>query len=123
MQANQNLQRVMGMFDPATRATQPKSGVAIQGEQSQSENSNYHGYDNLTRSIKHTARIILSGIPKILDVATTRRIIGEDGRPDLVKINAQLEHLEQPDRAGTDDDRVGLDQCIGGARLKHAPLT
>jgi len=98
MQANQNLQRVMGIFDPATRAATPKSGIAIQGEQSQSDNSNFHGYDNLTRSIKHTARIILSGIPKILDVPTTRRIIGEDGTPDLVKINDATQ--------GTDDQAV-----------------
>lgn len=98
MQANQNLQRVMGMFDPKTAASAPKSGIAIQGEQSQSEMSNYHGYDNLTRSIKHTARIILSGIPKILDVPTTRRIIGEDGTPDLVKINDKQE--------GTDDQAI-----------------
>jgi len=98
MQANQNLQRVMGMFDPKTSSTQPKSGVAIQGEQGQSEMSNYHGYDNLTRSIKHTARIILSGLPKVLDVATTRRIIGEDGRPELVKINDPQQ--------GTDDQAI-----------------
>ena len=94
--ANQNLQRVMGIFDPNMQEGPAKSGKAVQAERNQSENSNYHGYDNLTRSIKHTARIILSGIPKILDVPTTRRIIGEDGKPDLVQINQE----------GTDDQAI-----------------
>jgi hypothetical protein len=94
--ANQNLQRVMGIFDPNMQQGPAKSGKAVQAERNQSENSNFHGYDNLTRSIKHTARIILSGIPKILDVPTTRRIIGEDGKPDLVQINQE----------GTDDQAI-----------------
>ncbi len=97
--ANQNLQRVMGIFDPNMQEGPAKSGKAVQAERNQSENSNFHGYDNLTRSLKHTARIILSGIPKILDVATTRRIIGEDGTPELVQLNT-------PDQ-GTDAQAIG----------------
>lgn len=95
--ANQNLQRVMGIFDPNMQQGPAKSGKAVMAERNQSENSNFHGYDNLTRSMKHTGRIILSGIPKILDVPTTRRIIGEDGTPDLVRINQE----------GTEDQAIG----------------
>lgn len=87
MMANQNLQRVMGMFDPAVRSQEPKSGKAILAERQQSENSNFHGYDNLTRSIKHTWRIILSWIPSVYDTQRVQRIIGEDGRDSLVTLN------------------------------------
>jgi hypothetical protein len=96
--ANQNLQRVMGIFDPNMQEGPAKSGKAVNAERNQSENSNFHGYDNLTRSLKHTARIILSGIPKILDVPTTRRIIGEDGTPELVQLNSP--------QSGTDDQAI-----------------
>ena len=85
--SNQNLQRVMGMFDPATRSQNDKSGRAIIAERSQSENSNYHGYDNLTRSIKHTWAIMLSWIPTYFDTTRVQRIIGEDGTSDLVTLN------------------------------------
>ena len=97
--ANQNLQRVMGIFDPNMQEGPAKSGKAVLAERNQSENSNYHGYDNLTRSIKHTGRIILSGLPKILDVPTTRRIIGEDGTPELVRLNDATQ--------GNDDQAIG----------------
>lgn len=106
--ANQSLQRVMGIYDPNMQQGPAKSGKAVNAERSQSENSNFHGYDNLTRSIKHTGRIILSGIPKVLDVATTRRIIGEDGTPDLVQINTPAEgNDEQAIVKILNDVRVG----------------
>lgn len=87
--SSQSLQRVLGIFDPAIGKPEqgPKSGTAITAEQRQSEQSNYHFYDNLTRSIKHTGRIILDLVPKVYDERRVMRIIGEDGKPDLVTIN------------------------------------
>lgn len=87
MSASQNLQRVMGMFDPSIRQTGPTSGKALNAEQQQSDNSNYHFYDNLTRSIKHTGRIILGWIPEYYPEQRVMRIIGDDGKPDMVTIN------------------------------------
>lgn len=95
MMANQNLQRVMGMFDPAVRAQNDKSGKAILAEQNQSEISNFHGYDNLTRSMKHTGRIILSYVPVVYDTERVQRIIGEDGRDELVTINQRNHNAPQ----------------------------
>ena len=94
MMSNQNLQRVMGMFDPATRSEQDKSGKAILAEQNQAEMSNFHGYDNLTRSLKHTGRIILSYIPPTYDVQRVQRIIGEDGKDELVTLNERQQPSE-----------------------------
>lgn len=85
--ASQNLQRVMGQFDPAVRGQQTKSGKAILAEQAQSDNSNFHGYDNLVRSLKQTGRIILDYIPRTYDVQRVQRIIGEDGAPKMVVLN------------------------------------
>lgn len=88
--ADNALQKVVGIFDPAVRSQEPKSGKAIQAEKMQSEMSNFHGYDNLTRSIKHTGRIILSWVPTVYDTERVLRIIGVDGRENLVTVNQKM---------------------------------
>lgn len=109
--ANQNLQRVMGIFDPAVRSQEPKSGKAINAERSQSENSNYHGYDNLTRSLKHAGRIALSWVPTIYDTpGRVQRIIGEDGTPDLVTLN---EKQQGQDETGQAINKILNDLTVG----------
>jgi hypothetical protein len=64
-----------------------QSGKAIQGQQMQVDMVNYHYFDNLTRSISHVGTIILDLVPKIYDTQRVMRIIGDDGKPDLVTIN------------------------------------
>jgi hypothetical protein len=41
----------------------------------------------MTRSIRHTGKIILDLIPKIYDTERVMRIIGSDGQPDMTTIN------------------------------------
>jgi len=84
---NQDLQAVVGIFDPSQLPTGMMTGKAMQGQQSQVDMTNFHYYDNLTRSIRHTGRIILDLIPKIYDRERVMRIIGDDGKPELVTIN------------------------------------
>jgi hypothetical protein len=110
MAASNNLQKVMGMFDPAIRNTQPQSGKAIRAEQMQSDNSNFHYYDNLTNSIKHTGRIILDLVPKVVDTERVMRIIGDDGKPDLVTVN-QPQQVQ--DETGQAVERILNDVTIG----------
>ena len=87
----ENLKRVLGVFDPQVKTDGNKSGKAIQGEKMQSEESNYNYYDNLTRSLKHAGRIILDWTPTTYDVQRLTRIIGDDGKPDLVTLNEKKE--------------------------------
>jgi len=86
---NQDLQAVVGIFDPSQLPTGVMSGKALQGQQQQVDMTNFHYYDNLTRSIRHTGRIILDLIPKIYDRERVMRIIGDDGKPEMVTINQQ----------------------------------
>lgn len=108
--ASEALQRVVGMFDPVNlKHTGPKSGEAVRQETGQSEQSNFHFYDNLTRSIRHTWNIFLDWAPEIYDVQRTLRIIGDDGKPSLVTINHQVTE-QTPEGAVTkvlNDVRVG----------------
>jgi Phage P22-like portal protein len=86
---NGDLQAVVGIFDPSQLPQGNMSGKALQGQQMQVDMTNFHYYDNLTRSIRHTGRIILDLIPKIYDRERVMRIIGDDGKPEMVTINQQ----------------------------------
>jgi hypothetical protein len=103
---NSDMQAVLGIFDANQMATGNISGKALNGQQQQIDLTNFHYYDNLTRSIKHTARIILDLIPKIYDQARVMRIIGDDGKPDLVEINKR-----QQDEYGV--DKILNDVTVG----------
>jgi hypothetical protein len=81
------LQTVVGIFDPNQMMQGNMSGKAIRGQQMQIDLSNFHYYDNLTRSLKQTGRIILDLIPRIYDKERVMRIIGVDSRPEMVTIN------------------------------------
>lgn len=86
-EVNNDLQTVMGIFDPSQQLPGNMSGKALMGQQNQVDLSNFHFYDNMTRSIKHTGKIILDLIPKIYDTQRVLRIIGVDGKPDMTTIN------------------------------------
>ena len=101
-----DLQQVVGIFDPSQLPTGNISGKALQGQQQQVDMTNFHYYDNLTRSIRQCGRVILDLIPKIYDRERVLRIIGADGKPELLTIN----------RYGPDEDgvnRVLNDVTIG----------
>lgn len=109
--ANQNLSRVFGIYDPAVRGgAQHKSDKTLNAEQGQSENTNFDGYDNLTRSIKHSWRIMLDYFPVVYDTQRVMRIIGEDGRDSLVTIN---EPSQKQDEMGQAVETVLNDIRVG----------
>lgn len=85
--ANQDLQAVLGIYDPSQLEQGNISGKAINGQQQQSDMTNFHFYDNLTRSIRHTGKIILDLVPHIYDAERVMRIIGDDGKPELITVN------------------------------------
>jgi len=90
MAASEDLKAVAGMFDPALGAPgQETSGKMVAERQAQSDLSNFHFYDNLTRSIRAVGIVILDLIPHVYNHQQVVRIIGEDGIPDAVTINEQ----------------------------------
>jgi len=84
---NQDIATLMGIFDPSQQLPGNISGKALNGQQQQVDLTNFDFYDNLTKSIAHTGKIILDLIPHIYDSERVMRIIGDDGKPDLVTIN------------------------------------
>ena len=86
-----DLQMVLGILDPNQLPSGNISGKALTGQQNQVDLSNFHFYDNMTRSIRHTGKILLDLIPKIYDTQRVMRIIGSDGQPDMTTINQRTE--------------------------------
>jgi len=84
-----DLQMVLGILDPNQLPSGNISGKALAGQQNQVDLSNFHFYDNMTRSIRHTGKIILDLVPKIYDTQRVMRIIGSDGQPSMETINEQ----------------------------------
>ena len=91
MSIDKDLQSVVGIFDPSQLPQGNMSGKAIRGQQMQQDMTNFHYYDNLVRSMKHTGRIILDLIPKIYDRERVLRIIGYDGKPEMVTVNQRTQ--------------------------------
>lgn len=67
------------------------SGVALRRRQALSDIAHFQYYDNQTRSIAHTGRILLDLIPYYYGEARMQRIIGEDGVPQMVGLNERTE--------------------------------
>jgi hypothetical protein len=82
-----DIKSIMGVFDPAQLKQGNVSGKALNGQQQQVDLTNYDYYDNLTRSISHCGTIILDLLPKIYDTERVMRIIGDDGKPELLTVN------------------------------------
>jgi hypothetical protein len=109
MAASEDLKAVAGMFDPALGAEgNETSGRMVDSRQRQSDLSNFHFYDNLTRSIRHIGKILLDLIPYYYDTQRVVRIIGEDGEPESVTLNQrQLDEMGAVQKV-LNDVRVGL---------------
>ena len=97
--AVQNLMMVAGMPHEPMQDTPGTvvSGVALRRRQALSDISHFQYYDNQTMSIAHTGRILLDLIPYYYSSEKMQRIIGEDGVPQMVKINEQVSRGTGPD--------------------------
>ncbi|CAB4153105.1 Phage P22-like portal protein [uncultured Caudovirales phage] len=84
---NSDLMAVVGIYDPSQLPSGMISGKALNGQQQQSDMTNFHYYDNLTRSIRQCGRICLDLVPFIYSEERIMRIIGADGKPEMVNIN------------------------------------
>jgi hypothetical protein len=105
-QASGDLKSTAGIYDAALgQGAGDVSGKAIQARQQQSTISAFHFGDNLKRSVKQTARILIDLIPFVYNSPQrVVRIIGEDGTQQTVQVNNQ----------GMQDDQGNLPPGIEG---------
>lgn len=86
--AADDIKATTGVHDASTGAEgNETSGVAIDNRARQTQISNYHFFDNMKRSLRHTGRCLVEILPKVYDSARAARIVKEDGTQKVVKLN------------------------------------
>lgn len=88
LMAKEDLRAVTGIYDASLGAkSNETSGKAIQARQREGDVGSYHYIDNFARAVRRTGQILNDLIPHIYDAERTIRIMGEDGKIDLIEIN------------------------------------
>lgn len=87
-EAAEDLKAVTGVYDASLGArSNETSGKAIRARQQEGDVGSFVYIVNFSRAVRHTGSIVVDLIPHIYDTARTLRIIGEDGKVDVVQIN------------------------------------
>lgn len=87
--AAEDMKRTTGIYDAALGArSNETSGVAINARQREADIANSVYTDNMVKSVRHSAEIIMTMIPQVYDTNRIIRILGEDAQEKLVAINA-----------------------------------
>jgi len=110
-QAADDLKATTGLYDASVGAQgNETSGRAILARQREGDVANFHLIDNLTRSIRHTGRILVDLIPYVYDTPRIERIIGVDQKEEMVHLQSSLNpgvpELEQPQDDVKAADRI-----------------
>lgn len=96
LNASDDIKAITGVYDASLGArSNETSGWAIQVRQREGDVSTFHFIDNLTRAIRHTGKVIIDLIPKVYSTPRIVRILGEDGKPQKVKVNQEPDENEE----------------------------
>lgn len=111
--AEHDLMSVAGMpqENPEIQARILGGNKYLQRRQGMQDLAHFQYYDNQTLAIAWTGEILLELIPYYYDTERMQRIIGEDGVPQVVKINEQVQ--ETPEGASEAVMRVKNDMTVG----------
>jgi hypothetical protein len=97
--ASEEMKMASGQYDAAMgKQSNETSGRAIMARQRESDNATFHFIDNVARAIRYTGKILIDLIPKVYDTARVVRILGEDGKDDMVHIDPQAPQAFQEEQ-------------------------
>lgn len=86
--AKEDLRSVIGIYDAGLgKQSNETSGRAILARQKEGDVGSYLYIDNFARAVRQTGNIINDLIPHVYDTERTIRIMGEDGKIDVLEIN------------------------------------
>jgi hypothetical protein len=84
----QDIKDVTGLHDASLGIkSNESSGVAIQARQREGDVANYIYADNLSSTIREAGRIIDTLIPVVYDTIRQVRVLGEDDKAKVIKVN------------------------------------
>lgn len=106
----EDIKAITGIYDASLGArSNETSGKAIRARQQEGDVGSFGYIVNFSRAIRHTGAIIVGMLPSIYDTARTLRIVGEDGKVDLVDINRPQGLADD----GTPLERIQNDVTVG----------
>lgn len=87
LNATDDIKSVIGLYDASLGAkSNETSGKAIIARERQGDVSTFHFIDNLSRGIKHGAKILIDLIPHVYSGARIVRILGPEGQVGTAKL-------------------------------------
>jgi len=87
--AVEDLKATTGLYDASLgERSNETSGKAIMARQREGDVATYVFFDNFSRAVAHTGRILVDLIPHYYDTARVVRVMGRDGTEEQVKVNA-----------------------------------
>ena len=97
MMCADDMKSIVGIYDSALGArSNETSGKAILARQKESDVSNFHFVDNLSRAIQYAGKCLVEIIPSIYTARSTLRIIGSDQKEKVVQlVNSNMENQQQ----------------------------
>jgi hypothetical protein len=121
--AREDLRSVIGIYDASLgKQSNEISGRAILARQKEGDTGSFLYIDNFSRAVRQTGSIINDLIPHVYDAERTIRIMGEDGKIDVLEINkASGLRPESGETIFDHDITVGSIRCRGGngSELQH----
>lgn len=88
MLASEEMKATTGLYDASLGSrSNETSGRAILARQREGDVGTFVYVENFSRAIRHTGRVLIDLIPHIYDTERIIRVIGEDGRENLLPIN------------------------------------
>ncbi len=101
--ASDDIKAITGIHDASLGAQSNEiSGKAILARQRESDVSNFHFADNLSRAIQYGAKCIVDAIPSVYSQRETLRILGEDMKEKVIKLATTVNKL-QIEQDGSDE--------------------
>jgi hypothetical protein len=90
--ASEDMKATTGIYDASLgNRTNETSGIAIRARQAEGDTGTFIYSDNLARSMKYSAKIILDLIPKIYDTERTLVVLHEDDSVEPVTFNQTVQ--------------------------------
>lgn len=119
--AADDMKRIIGIHDASLGVPGDEiSGKAIRYRKHQADTSVYHFTDNLNRGIRCGGRVLLDLIPQVYSGPRIVRILGLDGKTDMVALGPQGSQPPSPEFQAVYDLTVGKYDLVVEAGPSYA---
>ena len=91
--AADDMREIIGMNNASVGVpnAREESGIALKQRRIEADTGTAHFHDNLKRAVRCAGRIVVDLIPKVYSSARVMRILGVDGKQELIPVNQDIQ--------------------------------